>query len=114
MAILIALFAHAARSRLRTIIVFGGLTLLLIGYLQHSFFIYEIKSHNARVLQSREAEFAGAIRECGSSCVIEFRPLDEGLKTDWVLHPDYWTRYLDYMRAKYGAGKEITFELRRD
>ena len=114
MAILIALLVHAARGRLRTIIAFGGLTLLLIGYLQHSSFIYEIKSHNARVLQSREAEFAAAIRECGSACVIKFRPLDEGLKTDWVLHPDFWARYLDYMRAKYGAGKEITFELRRD
>ena len=114
LAVLVWLVLRAGSNVWARRIVLCGLVLVFAGYLHQSFFIYEIKSHNARVVKAREAEFAASISECVSPCVIEFRPLDEGLRWDWVLPPEYWATFLEYMRTKYGPEKTITFELRRE
>ena len=112
LAVLVWLVLCAAREVWARRLVAGGLAVAFAGYLYQLSFIYGIKSHNAEVLRGREAELALRIRSCVSPCSIEFRPLNEGLKTDWVLPPEYWGRYLAYMKVKYGPEKEITFEAR--
>ena len=114
LAIVAWLGLRAAREGWARRVVACGLAVLLAGYLYQLFFIYEIKSHNARVLRGREAELVERISSCSEPCVLEVGALDVGLRSDWVLPPDYWTPYLKYVKARYGAGKEITFEVRRD
>ncbi len=112
LAVFVWLLLRAAREVWARRLVMGGLAVAFAGYLYQLSFIYGIKSHNAEVLRRREAELAMMIRSCDSPCSIEFPPLDKGLKTDWVLPPDYWGPYLAYMKVKYGPEKEITFEAR--
>ncbi len=114
LAIVAWLGLRAAREGWARRVVAFGLAVLLAGYLYQLFFIYEIKSHNAQVLREREAVLAARMGTCAEPCVVEVGALDEGLREDWVLHPDYWTQYLIYVKARHGAGKEITFEVRRD
>ena len=112
LAVFVWLVQCAAREVWARRLVVGGLAVAFAGYLYQLSSIYGIKSHNAEVLRGREAELVVMIRSCGSPCLIEFRPLDEGLQPDWVLPPDYWAPYLAYMKVKYGPEKEITFEAR--
>ena len=112
LAVFVWLVLSTAREVWARRLVMGGLAVAFAGYLYQLSFIYGIKSHNAEVLLGREAELAVRIRSCGSPCLIEFRPLHEGLETDWVLPPDYWVPYLAYMKVKYGPEKKITFQTR--
>ena len=109
LAIVVVLAARTRPSRLAQTAVIVALALTFAGYVNQSLFIYSVKSHNAQVLRAREARFSESIRACTSPCIIDSGPLDEGLRPDWVLHPDYWNRYLAYVKAKYGPEKQITF-----
>lgn len=111
LAIVVVLAARTGPSRLAQASVIVALGLAFAGYVHQSLFIYGVKSHNAQVLRASEARFADSIRACASPCFIESGPLDEGLRPDWVLHPDYWNPYLEYVKAKYGPEKQITFRV---
>ena len=111
LAIVVVLAARTRPGRLARTTVIAALLLAFAGYVHQALFIYSVKSHNAEVLRATEARFSDSIRACTSPCIIESGPLDEGLRPDWVLHPDYWNRYLAYVKAKYGPEKQITFRV---
>ena len=111
LAIVVVLAARTRPGRLARTTVIAALLLAFASYVHQALIIYSVKSHNAGVLRATEARFSDSIRACTSPCIIESGPLDEGLRPDWVLHPDYWNRYLAYVKAKYGPEKQITFRV---
>jgi hypothetical protein len=91
-------------------LVAGALVFLLVGYVQQSLFIMRIKTDNARIMAASEAGLARRIARCESPCLIHHGNLNQGLEDDWVLPPDYWRRYFEYLSVKHGRGKQIRFQ----
>jgi hypothetical protein len=76
-----------------------------------NFRVYSIKDKNYHVLEKRSAELIIKMQSCLPPCVLEVSGLNEGLRRDWVLHPDYWEFFIQWLHKKHFPDKDITFKI---
>ena len=91
-----------------------SLALIFLSFQIHLNTIFSTKNQNARVMARQEAEIVKKISQCPKEkkCTIPItKPLNEGLKRDWVLHRDFWPLYLDYIKKKHYPDKKVEFTI---
>jgi len=89
----------------------SGLAVLAVflAFFVHTLGVFGLKTHNAAVLTAREASLMRKIETCSLPCRIEYGDLRAGLLPDWVLPPEYWPSYLEWLRWRSAPGKVVEF-----
>lgn len=89
------------------------LPVLFIIFLIQNLYIFSIKDKNYHVLEKHAAELVSRIKLCPEPCILEVEKLNAGLRRDWVLDPDYWEFYLQWLHWRYFPNKHIIFNIRK-
>lgn len=101
-AAMVWLAVQASRSGVRHSAVALALSAIGFGFVAQTVKITQVKDYNSHILEDKERALRSKIVACGEACLIEYEPLDLGLRQDWVLPPPYWEYYLDRLAARYG------------
>lgn len=106
LAILLALmWQNESRKRVfRTTI-----TLLFMAYLIQIAVIFKIKEDNHQALQRIESNLVEQMDSCAQPCQITIKELDAGIHRDWVLPPDFWPAYLEWVRYRHRKDLAVQF-----
>ena len=80
-----------------------------LGFLTHQRELWSVKEHNAAVLREREMAWRSELEQCATPCRLIYGDLSANLLPDWVMPPDFWEPYLNWLHMKYAPEKQVTF-----